>query len=62
MDLHDKDAVVEAHGMSTCRGCCSTDVRKVGSDNQGEHSRSPLLLEGAGFRGWRWKNPLSPKI
>ena len=44
VDLHDKDAVVDAHGMSIHKGCCSMDVRKVGSGNQGEGLKSPLPL------------------
>ena len=61
VDLHGKDAVVEARGMSKCRGCCSMDGRNSGIGNQGEGWRSLWPSWGVVVRGEDWKNLLSPK-
>jgi hypothetical protein len=60
-ELHNKTAVVEARGMSTCRAGHSMKDCTVVGGSPGDGSRSPLLSEGADVLGGDWKIVLSPK-
>lgn len=60
-ELHNKTAVVEARGMSTCKAGCSMNDCTVGGGNPGDGSKSPSLSGDADVLGGDLNSLLWPK-